>query len=53
MKEYMETYLAGGKIEDSYFGMVPNAGVELAYYFSDKNQEKLNAFWTTVPTRWK
>lgn len=53
MKEYMETYLAGGKIEDSYFGLVPNAGVELAYYYSDKNQEKLNAFWTTVPTRWK
>ena len=49
MKEYMEVFYAGGEIEDSYFGQVPNVGVELAYYFSDKNQEKLNSYWTTIP----
>ena len=49
MQEYLEAYIAGGKIEDSYFGIVPNAGVELAYYYSDKNQEKRDSYWTTIP----
>lgn len=48
MGEYMEVYHAY-EWEDSYFGIVPNTGVELAYYYSDKNEEKMNSYWTTVP----
>ena len=49
LQKYLNTFYAGGKLEDSFFGSVPNAGVELAYYFSDKNGIKHTEFWTTKP----
>ena len=49
MKSLKIFFYSRAIIEDSFVGPVPNAGVELAYYFSDKNQEKMCSYWTTIP----
>lgn len=49
MEKRLNKFYAGGVLEDSYFGIIPNTGIELAYYYSDKNQEKMDSFSTTVP----
>ena len=46
---YQKVFYAGGWIEDSYFGIVPDTGIELAYYYSDANQVKIINYWTTRP----
>jgi hypothetical protein len=53
MQRYLKLAHAGGVIEDSYFGSIPETGVEVAYYFSDKNGVKSVEFWTTKPSERK
>ena len=47
--KYQEIFYSGGIKEDSYFGIVPNAGIELAYYYSHENHVKSIEYWTTIP----
>lgn len=49
MPKYLETFYEGGELEDSYFGSVPDSGVELSYYYSHKNHVKETRFWSTKP----
>ena len=46
---YLNIFYTGGRIEDSYFGIVPKTGIELAYYYSEKNNVKVMSYWTTKP----